>query len=113
MNQRAVGAEYEERTKAYLDKFHVKIIAMNFRCKIGEIDLIGYDGKCLVFFEVKYRTSKASGFAEESVTPAKQKTILKVAQYYCMMNHISPMKEMRFDVVAWNGTEITWYKNAF
>lgn len=48
----------------------------------GEVDLIGWDGEYLVFFEVKYRKNKNAGYPEESVGTGKQKKICGVADYY-------------------------------
>ncbi len=53
MNKREIGAAYEEAAAVFLEKKGVRILERNFRCRQGEIDLIGRDGEYLVFFEVK------------------------------------------------------------
>lgn len=60
----------------------------NFRRgRNGEIDIIGRDGKYLVFVEVKYRSGDEKGNAAEAVTTAKQRTICRVADYYRYLHH--------------------------
>ena len=111
MNTRKQGAQKEEQVCAYLLSRGVRIKEQNFRCRQGEIDLIGYDGEYLVFFEVKYRSSKSS--AAEAVGYAKQKRICRVADYYRVLHHCMENTPIRFDVVAIDGDKVTWLKNAF
>lgn len=113
MNKRAVGAEYEKLCIDYLKKNNVIILDTNFRSRIGEIDIIGKDGDCIVFFEVKYRKNLRSGSAEASVTLKKQETISRVSDYYRLINGYDDGTSVRYDVMAVNDTEIKWYKNAF
>ena len=67
MNKREIGDNYELLAADYLRNNGVKILVKNYRNRFGEIDLIGYDGETLVFFEVKYRNNLQSGYAEEAV----------------------------------------------
>ena len=55
MNKRALGKKYEEKACQYLESQGMKIVEKNFRCRQGEIDLIGFHGEYLAFVEVKYR----------------------------------------------------------
>ncbi len=113
MNTRKQGAQKEEQVCAYLLSRGVRIKEQNFRCRQGEIDLIGYDGEYLVFFEVKYRSSKSKGSAAEAVGYAKQKRICRVADYYRVLHHCMENTPIRFDVVAIDGDKVTWLRNAF
>lgn len=113
MNTRKQGAQKEEQICAYLLSKGVRIREQNFRCRQGEIDLIGYDGEYLVFFEVKYRSSQSMGSAAEAVGYAKQKRICRVADYYRVIHHCMENTPVRFDVVAIDGERVTWLKNAF
>ena len=113
VNTRKQGAQKEEVVCAYLLSRGVRIKEQNFRCRQGEIDLIGYDGEYLVFFEVKYRSSKSKGSAAEAVGYAKQKRICRVADYYRVLHHCMENTPIRFDVVAIDGDKVTWLKNAF
>jgi putative endonuclease len=83
-----------------------KIIDRNFRCKLGEIDIIAVDpsrdfeqNDTLVFVEVKTRWSKKYGKPEEAVTPKKLKKIKRVTEYFVKVKDRLP-KRMRIDVVA-------------
>ena len=114
MNKRAVGTEYEDKAADFLISRNVLIKERNFRFhKLGEIDIIGYDDGYLVFFEVKYRKNAAKGRAEEAVDVRKASVISRVSDAYRMLKHISQDVAMRFDVIAINGDEINWIKNAF
>ena len=113
MNNREKGAQREEQVCAYLLSEGVRIEERNFRCRQGEIDIIGYDRGCLVFFEVKYRSSRKSGSAAEAVGFAKQRKICRVADYYRVIHRLGDDKPIRFDVVAIDGEELRWIKNAF
>lgn len=113
MNKRSQGAQKEQQVCAYLLSRGVKIRERNFRCRQGEIDIIGYDGEYLVFFEVKYRSSQNKGNAAEAVGYAKQKRICRVADYYRMIHHCMENTPIRFDVVAIDKEKVTWLKDAF
>lgn len=113
MNTRATGAQKEEQVCAYLLSQGVKIAERNFRNRQGEIDIVGYDGTYLVFFEVKYRSGKSRGSAAEAVGIAKQKKICRVADYYRYLHRCAEDTPIRFDVVAVDGDTLRWIKNAF
>jgi putative endonuclease len=76
-----------------------KCIARNYRCSLGEIDLIAKDGEYLVFIEIKTRRGKSIEYAKEAVDKHKMRQISKVALYYMKENNCWDMKS-RFDVVA-------------
>ena len=61
MNRRKIGESYEEAAGVYLQKKGIRLAEKNFRCRQGEVDLIGWDGEYLVFFEVKYRRTCDGG----------------------------------------------------
>ena len=79
MNKRAVGTKYEEKAALYLKDHGYEIIQKNYRCKIGEIDIVASQGPYLVFVEVKYRMDAHSGSALDAVGYGKQQKILKTA----------------------------------
>lgn len=76
-----------------------KILQKNFRCSLGEIDIIALDKDVLVFVEVKTRWSKRYGKPEEAVDLRKLKKIKLVAEYFLRLNPL-PFKKLRIDVVA-------------
>ena len=113
MNKRSVGAAYEKKAASYLIKQGYKILEYNYRCRMGEIDLICREAGYLVFTEVKYRTDSSRGNALEAVNEKKQRVIRKVAQHYLMMHHLPENTPCRFDVVGITGTEIVLIRNGF
>ncbi len=109
------GKTAEDTACAYLIKQGLSQVARNYFCRMGEIDLIMRDGVCLVFVEVRARTSRAFGGASASVTFKKQQKIIKTALHFLMKNKLKDKYPMRFDVISMDGTlpEINWIKNAF
>lgn len=113
MNKRKTGAEKEQMAVAYLETHGMKIIERNFRNRQGEIDIIGYDGDYLVFAEVKYRSNNSKGSALEAVDYRKMCQICKVADYYRYRHRLGMNTLIRYDVIAIQGDEIQWIRNAF
>lgn len=114
MNQRERGGRFEEKAAAYLQGQGIQVLERNFRCRIGEIDLIAKEGDYFLFVEVKYRSSGRYGQPEEAVNPRKQKKICQVAQVYLMRRGLPEETYCRFDVVAVDGSgRITYFRNAF
>ena len=112
MNKRKIGSAWEEAAVCYLQRAGVCILARNFKCSQGEIDIIGYHHDCLVFFEVKYRKDDQFGKPEEAVGIAKQEKISRCALFY-LQYHGGLNQAIRFDVLAICGEKISWYQNAF
>jgi putative endonuclease len=113
----ALGRKGEEIALEYLRKKKYRIVERNFRLSRGEIDIIAYDGTTLVFCEVKARASYEFGLPEESVTPAKQKQIMKIARGFIAERGLGD-PDCRFDVISimFSGGEewtFTHYQDAF
>jgi putative endonuclease len=93
-----------------------RCIARNYRCPLGEMDIIARDGDTLVFVEIKTRRGKSLEWAKEAVDRRKKRQLSKVALVYMKENHCADVKS-RFDVVAVNlgrhGKEIEVVQNAF
>ena len=113
MNTRQIGSEYEQQAAEYLEEKGMTILEMNFRNRGGEIDIIARDGEYICFVEVKYRTTNQFGSPLEAVTYRKQQQIRKVALYYLMRKGLNEWTPCRFDVIAFEGKEITHIENAF
>ena len=113
MNKRELGAQKEEEICACLLSEGIEILERNFRCRQGEIDIVGRDGGYMVFFEVKYRRNAGMGSAAEAVGYAKQRRICRVADYYRMLHGCAETTPIRFDVVAMDGPDVRWIRNAF
>jgi putative endonuclease len=110
------GSAAEQAACQYLIKKGLRLIARNYRCKVGEIDLIMQDDAALVFVEVRYRENYFYGTSAETVTYAKQKKIIRCAQFYLQQQRIEDM-ECRFDVMAITSKQgqlaIEWIRDAF
>lgn len=111
-NNRSVGTVYEQAAGYYLEQNGYELIEYNYRCRVGEIDIIAKDGDCYVFCEVKYRSGKQAGNPLEAVDQRKQKKIYWCALYYTVQHGLEDVP-CRFDVIGVEGTEITHIKNAF
>lgn len=105
------GAAAEARAADYLLRQGLRIVARNFRCRMGEIDLIAEDGEGLVFVEVRARTGGAFGGAAASITTAKQARIVASARFYLAGFRHEPA--CRFDAILIEGDRLEWIKNAF
>lgn len=113
MNKRQTGTAHEEEAGRYLAANGIRDLRFNYRTRFGEIDIIGFDGDVLVFFEVKFRSGNRAGYAAEAVDIRKQNRICRVSDHYMMMQHISPGTQVRYDVIAIDGGSIDWIRNAF
>ncbi len=113
INNRETGTKYENRAAEYLELNGYQILNKNFRCKIGEIDLIARKEQYLCFIEVKYRSDTKKGFPAEAITPTKIRRITKTAQFYMLTHHLSPDLPCRFDAVVILGDRIELIQNAF
>ncbi len=110
---REKGKRAETIACRFLEKNGCQIKDRNFRCRQGEIDIIMWDDRVLVFVEVKYRLNDRYGYPAEAVTIAKQRKIYYVADYYRYRYHIGEKIECRFDVIEMLGNKIRWIKDAF
>ncbi len=114
MNRREVGGRFEGQAAAFLQAAGLEIQEANYRCRLGEIDLVAREGATWVFVEVKYRKTPALGAPEEAVNGAKQLRIRRVAQMYLASHGLPEATDCRFDVVAIDGEgNIRHYRNAF
>jgi len=109
------GFKAEEHARDYLVQQGLVWLASNYRCRLGEIDLIMQDGVYLVFIEVRSRRVSTHGNALESVTYTKQQKLMKTAMFYLTANKLHEQHPIRFDVVSLQGqpVEMSWIKHAF
>ncbi len=110
-----IGFDAEDQARDYLTIQGLTWISSNYRCRLGEIDLIMRDYDHLVFIEVRARSTIAFGGAAASVTYSKQQKLIKTASYYLQAFKLQDKQPSRFDVVSLDGVppRITWIKNAF
>ncbi len=113
--RQASGRRAEDFALAYLRAQGLVLVERNYRCKLGEIDLIMKEGAKLVFVEVRYRADDSFGGALLSIGPRKQARIIRAAGYYLVSKRID--RPARFDVAVVSpdggGLAIQWIKDAF
>ncbi|BFL47519.1 YraN family protein [Lactonifactor longoviformis] len=112
-NTRKTGTQYEELAARYLAEQGYRILTKNYRCALGEIDIIARDGRYLCFVEVKYRTSVRQGGPLLAVNSSKQRRICRTASYYLTGRGLGEFVPCRFDVVGITPAEIFLIKDAF
>ena len=121
---KSVGLCAEQLALDHLQSSGLRLIERNFCCRVGELDLVMLDARCLVFIEVRCRKSAAnvpsSRFptAVESIGPNKQRKLAKAALYFLARHRAYRNHTVRFDVVAYDGPSpdryrLQWIKDAF
>jgi putative endonuclease len=106
------GARAEELCARVMRGAGLRLLERNWRCRLGEIDLIAEEGGVLVFAEVRLRRGWAFGGAGESVTAAKRARLLAAARLYLSRRPEAPC---RFDVFLVDGPagDVKWIRDAF
>jgi putative endonuclease len=100
INRSAVGRAGENTAAEHLERLGYVLLERNWRCRIGEIDLIALDGKTLVFVEVRSRTNPTRyGTAIEAVTARKCRQVREVATVF-LKQRGGATQPLRFDVIA-------------
>lgn len=111
-----VGKSGEEAAVELLKASGYKILARNYKTRIGEIDIIAFQGDTLCFIEVKSRNSLRFGLPQEAVSAEKQRQISKAALSFLKSNNLLNRKA-RFDVVSVlyskDGPKLDLIRNAF
>jgi putative endonuclease len=114
----ASGRDAEDLALAVLTGQGLRLVARNYRCPHGELDLVMSDGEMLVMVEVRFRRERGFGDAAASVNPGKQRKLLHTAQHFLLQDARYRRKPLRFDVVAVSETsdgktQTDWIKDAF
>jgi len=116
IDKKELGKKGEEVANRFLKNRGYRVIARNYVCKMGEMDIIAKEKDTLVFIEVKTRTSTTFGPPQLAVNPKKQSQMSKVALNFLKEKRLEDVKA-RFDVVAIllgpRGEEIELIKDAF
>ncbi|NPU91820.1 MAG: YraN family protein [Gammaproteobacteria bacterium] len=112
------GSQAENLARRYLEQRGFEFHCSNYLCKTGEIDLIMQDGEMLVFVEVRFRADTRLGSPLETITAAKQRKLIRAAQFFLQQTCGNRWPACRFDVVGISGDlndspRIDWIANAF
>jgi putative endonuclease len=108
----ALGRAGEDEAARWYVQRGYRIVERNWRCRLGEIDLVCAGGNILVFCEVKARSSDHLGHPLEAVTRTKQLRLRRLAAEY-LSEHTCGYHEARFDVAAILGGTVTVLRGAF
>ncbi|MFZ5652675.1 MAG: YraN family protein [Bacillota bacterium] len=98
----STGKAGEEAAVQHIRKKGMRVLERNFRCRLGELDIIARDGRYIVFVEVRTSNSTAFGTPQESVGAKKKQKLRLLAQYYIKIRNLGDVP-LRFDVVAVTG----------
>jgi putative endonuclease len=111
------GREAERQALNFLQQRGLRLIAQNWLCRQGELDLVMLDGDTVVFIEVRFRQHAAWGGALESVDARKRSKLAAAAQSFLQQQSRWSRHPCRFDVVALkpggDSPHLDWIKNAF
>jgi putative endonuclease len=99
VNTRPLGAKGERLAASYLQDRGWEVLERNYRCWLGEIDLVCRDHGTIVFVEVKTRTSTDFARPDESVTHRKQAKLRRLVEEYLVTHHLESA-DVRFDVLG-------------
>ena len=115
---RALGNDAERFALQYLCNEGLQLLTQNFRCRLGEIDLVMLDGDCVVFVEVRYRSARSFAPAALTVDSAKQRKLARAADRFLSSSTAHSRRAARFDVVgidekADGRRTVEWLRDAF
>lgn len=99
-NKKQRGQEGEDFATQVLKNEGLKIILRNYRCPVGEMDIIAAEGDMLIFVEVRTRTSPKYGWGEESILVKKKLRLQRIAEYYILSRRYKTWPSMRLDLIA-------------
>jgi putative endonuclease len=111
--RRQLGTDGEARAGAWYEAQGWTVLARNWRCRDGEIDLVVTRDRVVAFCEVKTRTSDAFGVPAEAVTATKQRRLRRLAGRWLSDESTFAPREIRFDVVAVMGGTVEVIEAAF
>ena len=110
--RRALGTRGEETAARWYESNGYEVVARNWRCRDGELDLVVRRGRTFVICEVKTRSSDVFGAPVESVTRAKQTRLRRLAARWLQEAPARPL-QIRFDVVSVMGEAVEVLEGAF
>lgn len=110
--RRQLGADGEDRAARWYVAAGYEVLDRNWRCPLGEIDLVCRRGSTIVVVEVKARSSGAFGSPAEAVTSVKQRRLRRLAACWLAQRRRRAVL-VRFDVVAVTGDRLCVIESAF
>ena len=116
--RRQSGQDAERHALEHLQQQGLRLLAQNWLCKRGELDLVMLDGDTVVFVEVRYRKHAQWGGALASIDGRKRQKLILAAQFFLLKERRWADHPCRFDVVAIESTprgtaDLNWLQDAF
>lgn len=109
-----VGAAAESLAALHLEAAGLSLLTRNYRCRMGELDLVARDGEVLVIAEVRLRRSAQFGGAAASITWQKRRRIVRATRHLLAREPALQRLRVRFDALVVEGEgAIQWFKGAF
>lgn len=112
-----LGRDAEQRACRFLQTHGLTLLARNYRCRYGEIDLVMQDGTGTVFVEVRYRGNRRFAGGAESIDHRKRARLIAAALHYLQRHPAAAARPARFDVIALapgSGDDaLQWIRDAF
>ena len=117
-NRQRIGGHAERRARDWLRERGLTTVAVNYRCRLGELDLVMLDGPTLVFVEVRWRRHGDYGGPLASVDARKQRRLTQAARHYLGHHPDQAQRPCRFDVLGLEPgddgkIQYQWIQNAF
>lgn len=112
MNKRCVGSLYEDICAEYLTENGFNVLQRNYKCKVGEIDIVAEKDNIIRFIEVKYRGNGKYGFALESIDLKKQNRIKRAASWFLNEKGLNGV-QCSFDVITVENNVVEYYFNCY
>lgn len=110
---RNLGAAGESDAREFLQGKGLQLLDAGWRCRLGELDLVMRDGETLVFIEVRTRRAGSTVSAIESIGNQKQGRFVRAARAWLSRHPKESEMPARFDVIAIDGGELHWLRDAF
>lgn len=115
--RRRKGNRFEELARSWLEARGLELLQCNYRCKLGEIDLVMRERDALVFVEVRFRSDRSQVPPCETVDHRKQQKLRRTASHYLLWNRAFAQLPCRFDVLGISAIDgrlqYEWIRDAF
>jgi putative endonuclease len=114
IDRQQIGRDAEERAAHRLAQAGLTLVARNYRCRAGELDIVAIEAGVLVIAEVRLRSRADFGGAAASITASKRRRITRAARHLLARNRKLARLPARFDVLLVDAAEpIEWIRGAF
>jgi len=116
MDRRLIGSNAEQLARRHLESQGLELLCENYRCRLGELDLVMREGSTLVIVEVRLRSRSRFGDGAASIDSGKRRRIVRATQHLLMTNRALARLRVRFDVISLEpapAQRLEWIRGAF